>query len=49
MAIFHSSTKVFTRSKGHHAVMAAAYRSGTRMTCDRTGLVFNFTRKSEVE
>jgi ATP-dependent exoDNAse (exonuclease V) alpha subunit len=49
MAIFHSSTKVFTRSKGHHAVMAAAYRSGTRLTCDRTGLVFNFTRKSEVE
>jgi hypothetical protein len=49
MAIFHSSTKVFTRSKGHHAVMAAAYRSGSRLTCDRTGLVFNFTRKSEVE
>lgn len=49
MAIFHFSAKVFSRSKGHHAVMAAAYRSGTRMTCDRTGLVFNFTRKSEVE
>jgi len=49
MAIFHSSTKVFTRSKGHHAVMAAAYRSGGRLTCERTGLVFNFTRKREVE
>ena len=49
MAIFHSSTKVFTRSKGHHAVMAAAYRSGSRLTCERTGLVFNFTRKREVE
>ena len=49
VAIFHFSAKVFTRSKGHHAVMAAAYRSGSRLTCDRTGLVFNFTRKSEVE
>ena len=48
MAIFHSSTKVFTRSKGHNAVMAAAYRSGSRLTCTRTGLVFNFTRKREV-
>ena len=49
MAIFHFSAKVFTRSKGHHAVMAAAYRSGSRLTCERTGLVFNFTRKREVE
>ena len=49
MAIFHSSTKVFTRSKGHNAVMAAAYRSGSRLTCLRTGLTFNFTRKKEVE
>ena len=49
MAIFHSSTKVFTRSKGHNAVMGAAYRSGSRLTCTRTGLVFNFTRKKEVE
>lgn len=49
MAIFHFSAKVFTRSKGHHAVMAAAYRSGGRLTCERTGLVFNFTRKREVE
>ena len=48
MAIFHSSTTVFTRSKGHHAVMAAAYRSGSRLTCTRTGLVFNFTKKREV-
>ena len=29
--------------------MAAAYRSGSRLTCERTGLVFNFTRKREVE
>ena len=49
MAIFHFSAKVLSRSKGHHAVMAAAYRSGSRLTCERTGLVFNFTRKSEVE
>ena len=30
-------------------MMAAAYRSGGRLTCERTGLVFNFTRKREVE
>jgi hypothetical protein len=48
MAIFHSSTKVITRSDGSNAVAAAAYRSGTRMTCARTGQVFNYTRKKEV-
>ncbi len=48
MAIFHSSTKVISRADGGNAVAAAAYRSGTRMTCQRTGQVFNYTRKKEV-
>jgi hypothetical protein len=47
MALFHSTTKIITRSDGN-AVAAAAYRSGTRMTCARTGQVFNYTRKKEV-
>ena len=49
MALFHSTTKIISRSKdGGNAVAAAAYRSGTRMTCERTGQVFNYTRKKEV-
>ena len=49
MALFHSTTKIITRSKnGGNAVAAAAYRSGTRMACARTGQVFNYLRKKEV-
>ena len=48
MALFHCTTKIITRSDGGNAVAAAAYRSGTRMTCARTGQVFNYTRKREV-
>ena len=48
MAIFHSTTKTITRSDGGNAVAASAYRSGTRMTCTRTGQVFNYIYKKEV-
>jgi hypothetical protein len=51
MAFFHCSVKVISRSiegGAGNAVAAAAYRSGTRMTCKRTGQVFNYTRKKEV-
>jgi len=48
MAIFHFSAQVISRSYGSNAVQAAAYRAGLRLTCARTGLVFNFTRKTEV-
>ena len=48
MAIFHFSAQVITRSDGGNAVAAAAYRAGMRFTCERTGLVFNHTRKTEV-
>lgn len=48
MAIFHSSTKVISRADGGNAVAAVAYRSGTRISCQRTGQVFNYTRKKEV-
>ena len=48
MAIFHFSAQVITRSKGGNVVDAAAYRAGMRFTCERTGLVFNHTRKTEV-
>lgn len=48
MAIFHFSAKVIKRSDGANAVAAAAYRAGARLTCERTGQTFNYTRKSEV-
>ena len=48
MGLFHSTTKIITRSEGHNAVQAASYRAGLRMKCERTGQVFNFTRKKEV-
>ena len=48
MALFHSTTKIISRSDAGNAVAAAAYRSGSRMTCERTGQVFNYTRKKEV-
>ena len=48
MAIFHFSAKIIKRSDGDNAVAAAAYRAGERLVCERTGQVFNHTRKSEV-
>lgn len=48
MAIFHFSAQLISRGDGANAVQAAAYRAGLRMTCARTGQVFNYTRKKEV-
>lgn len=48
MAIYHASLRVLTRSQGHSAVAAAAYRAGVRLFDDRTGLAHDFTRKSGV-
>ena len=48
MAIFHFSAKIIKRSDGGNAVAAAAYRAGERLACERTGQVFNYTRKTEV-
>ena len=45
MAIFHAAMKVFSRSKGHSATAAAAYRAGSKITDDRTGLVHDYTRR----
>jgi hypothetical protein len=49
MAQFHFSAKILSRSAGHNAVAAAAYRSGSRFACERTGTVHNFRRKTEVQ
>ncbi len=48
MAIYHLSTHTIGRASGHSAVAAAAYRSASKMVDERTGEVFDFTRKGGV-
>ena len=48
MAIYHCTVKVFTRSKNHNAVAAAAYRSGTRLFDERNNETLDFTRKGGI-
>lgn len=49
MAIFHLSVKTIGRSSGRSSTAAAAYRSGEKIRCERTGLVHDYTRKKGVE
>lgn len=49
IAIYHASTKPISRSAGRSAVAAAAYRSGSELVDERTGLVHDYTRKGGVE
>lgn len=46
MAIFHLSAKLMGRSSGRSVVAAAAYRSGSRLVEDKTGRIFDYTRKA---
>ena len=48
MAIYHASTKPISRSAGRSSVAAAAYRSGSAMLDQRTGLIHDYTRRSGV-
>lgn len=49
MAIFHCQAKSTSRGKGQSSVAAAAYRSGVRLTDERTGEVSDYSRKKGVE
>lgn len=49
MAIFHLSVKTISRSAGRSATAAIAYRTGSRIADERTGLVHDYTRRSGVE
>ena len=49
MAIYHNSVSVIKRSAGRSAVAAAAYRSGNKLTDERTGLIHNYRRKTGVD
>lgn len=49
MAIYHLSAKPIQRSKGRSSVAAAAYRSGSELVDERTGLIHDYTAKGGVE
>ena len=49
MAIYHLTAKMVKRSEGRNAVAAAAYRSGSLLYDEATGITHDYTRKVGVE
>ena len=49
VAIYHLAVKLITRGAGRSSTAAVAYRSADRVHDERTGLVFDYTRKRGVE
>lgn len=45
MAIYHCSLRVFSRAENHSAVAAAAYRSGQKLTDERTGTIHRYEKR----
>lgn len=48
MGIFHLSAQIISRSSGRTSVGAAAYRSGTCLTCERDGRTHDYTHRHDV-
>src|SRR4051812_29913947 len=48
MAIYHYSLKTISRSTGRSSVAAAAYRSGEKLVDERTGTIYDYTRRDGV-
>ncbi|MDE2451531.1 MAG: MobA/MobL family protein [Gammaproteobacteria bacterium] len=48
MAIFHLQIEPVSRSSGRTATAAAAYRSGERIRDERTGAVYNHSKRDDV-
>lgn len=48
VATYRLSAKLISRSEGRSATGAAAYRSGERIVDERTGEVFDYTRRGDV-
>lgn len=49
MAIYHLSVKAVSRSQGRSATAAAAYRAGCRIADERTGEIFDYSRRGGVD
>ena len=48
MAIAFAQVSIHSRSKGHSAVAASGYRTASRLTDERTGIVYDFTNRKNV-
>lgn len=48
MAIYHFNATAISRSSGRSACAAAAYRAAEKITDQRTGIIYDFTRKGGV-
>ena len=48
MAIYHCSTKTFSRGRGDIAALKAAYRSAEKLHDERTGQTFDYERRGGV-
>jgi hypothetical protein len=48
MAIFHLRIKSISRGAGRSATAAAAYRAGERIRDERTGVLHNYSRRTDV-
>ena len=49
MAIYHLSLKAIQRSKGRSATASAAYRSRAKISDERTGKIYDYSRRKGVE
>ena len=49
MSTYHYSVAIIGRSGGKNATASAAYRAGEKIKDERTGLTFDYTRKSGVD
>ena len=49
MAIYHCSLRVFSRSEGHSAVAAAAYRAGAVLKDERTSRIHRYEKRHGVK
>jgi hypothetical protein len=47
MAIYRCEAKIITRGKGHSAVAAAAYRTGTKIQDERMGKTHNYSSRQK--
>jgi hypothetical protein len=49
MAIYHFQMKKITRSQGQSATAAAAYCAGQRIKDERTGVVYDYSKRSDIK
>ena len=49
MAIYHASAKIISRNGGKSVLASAAYRAGDRLTDERLGKSFDYTKKQGVD